>query len=350
MSTGSAGDSFAPLAGLDGACTREAKGTRVTDQLPPSKFGAGTTYGSSGQPQAPQPAAPPPAFPSAPPPAPYGGGAYQPAPDPYAAPAYPTAPAVDPYAAGAYQPAPDPYAAPAYPTAPAVVPFANTQFAPPAQPANPPAPGSGPSLGTFLSSGKGAPMTAGILGIVAGLWTLFTIVQMWDGVKMVFKLSKHASHLPGSASSWAYLTLAATVAEFVAVPLLLFGGFLLLQRNPLSSKLITYGAGTVVAANLVLSIGINKVSNAALNAVGQVNTLMNKAGDVLGINPSKTRQFTGQLSGAVTDKISSVSGEFIFFNMVIPALLVIVAVILVRSVATKLWVQSNPGYGVPPTY
>jgi hypothetical protein len=307
----------------------------MTGQLPPSKFGKGYTYGGTDQ-SAPSPHfAPPPASPGAQPyPAASGGSGYQAPPplqSPYAPPSAPNPFDVTP---------PDPYAA-----APLVNPYGGGQAITPAWQPGPLQSGqpTGWSVGTFLGSGEGAPKTAAILSIVGGLWAALTVVQRFDQIKLLFKFYKYAKHLP-SGSGWYYLTMAATIAEIVAVPLLLLAGFLLWQRNPGSLKLVMAGNGIVVAVNLLLAVAVNNAANAL---TGAVTGVMNKVDDIatqFGFNTSRIDSFADKYAGALNDKISSLSSEFIIFHLVLPALLAVVALVLARSVATKLWVQPTAGY------
>jgi hypothetical protein len=303
----------------------------MTGQLPPSKFGAGYTYGGKDQPRSnPQPAPPPP-YPSPPPPTGYGGGGFQAPPSARSAYGGPTpqqttpAPSADRYGAGQFT-------APAYPAA------------------SQPGYGTGGSPATFLSGGKGAPLAAAILSIVGGLWAGVTVVERWDQIKYLFKASKYVSHLP-SGSGWYYLVMAATVAEILAIPLLIAGGALLWQRNPIGSKVAIAGNGVVVAANLILAVAINKVASTLTGAVNNVDNVLKHVGGFAerhGIDTSRTNHFLDDLAGQITGKISSVSTNFIVLHLVLPSLLAIVALVLVRSAATKLWL--NPNTGGPTGY
>jgi hypothetical protein len=198
---------------------------------------------------------------------------------------------------------------------------------------------AGGSVGTFLASGEGAPKTAAILSIVGGLWAGVTVIQRFDQIKALFKFYKYASHLP-TGSGWYYLTLVATIAEIVAVPLLLLAGFRLLQRNADSLKTVMAGNCVVIGANIVLAVAINKAAHAL---TGTVTGVMNKVDNVasrLHINSTRLDQY----AGALNNRISSLSSEFIVLHLLLPALVAVVAIFLARSVATKLWLSPATGY------
>jgi hypothetical protein len=221
-------------------------------------------------------------------------------------------------------------------------PYGAARATPAAWNANPqqPGPGMGSSAGTFLSSGEGAPKTAAILSIVGGLWAALTVIQRWDQIKALFKFYKYASHLP-TGSGYYYLTLAATIAEIIAIPLLLVAGFLLWQRNQNSIKALMTGNCVVIVANLILAFAINKVANALTGAVTDVMNTVDRVATKWHINSSHL----DSLAGALNNRISSISSQFIVVHLVLPALLAVVAIILARSAATKLWVRQAPGYG-----
>ena len=327
----------------------------MTEQLPPSKFGKGYTYGDADQKPGNPQFAPPPASPTAPPrifvppqastsasptnfvpPPPdarSGGGGYPfqpPVQDPYAPPT-PTAHTAPPADLTAPPPFVNPYGA-GRPAAP-------VSKLGPQQAGQPP----GGSVGAFLNSGDGAPKTAAVLSIVGGLWAAFTVIERGNQIKYLFKFFKYASHLP-AGSGWYYITLLATIAEIVAVPLLLTAGYMLWQRNPNSLKAVLVGNGVVVAANLLLAVAVNKAASALTGAVGGVASRVDDIATKFGMNRSRIDAITGQYSTAIDNKISSVSAEFIALHLVLPAVLAIIALVLARSLATKLWVQPTTGY------
>jgi len=320
------------------------EGITVTGQLPPSKFGRGFTYGGPDQTQSPPQPVPPSAYPSAPPTQPVDpppafagfGGTAPPAPQPFQYPQMPPPPGTPPLATP-----PDPAAPP-----PFVNPYGTGQ---PATLAWNPAPvqsgyPSGGSASAFLNSGDGAPKTAAVLSIIGGLWALFTVIQRGEQIKYLFKFSKYASHLP-TGSGYYYLTMFATVAEIAAVPLLLAAGYLLWQRHPNSIKAVLTANGVVIAANLILAVAVNKATRALTYAVNSVTNGIDDIATKIGIHSSRFNSITTEYGSALDNKISSLSSEFIAIHLVLPAILAFVALVLARSVATKLWVRSQTGYG-----
>jgi hypothetical protein len=315
----------------------------VTEQLPPSKFGKGYTYGGADHTQANSQFVPPPANPAAPPTNPvppqppyagFSGGGYPvqpPVQNPYVPSTAPSAYNTTPPDATAPPPFVNPYGV-GQPTPPAWIPS-------PQQAGQP----AGASVGSFFNSGEGAPKTAALLSIVGGLWAAFTVIERGNQIKYLFKFFKYASHLP-AGSGWYYITVLATIAEIVAIPLLLAAGYMLWQRNPNSLRAVLAGNGVVLAANLILAVAVNKAASALTGAVGGVANRVDDIATRFGINPSRVDSITGEYTAAIDNKISSLSSEFIIFHLVLPAVLAIIALILARSIATKLWVHPMTGY------
>lgn len=245
----------------------------MSNQLPPSKFGAGTTYGETGQAYAlPQPT-PPPA--PAPPSYPATPGSYTP-------PAYPT-------------PAPDPYAAP--------------QFSAPATYSSAAPAGVAPAA-VSAGVGGGAAITAAILSLIGALWYGIDVVRNLDSIRYLFQTLDQLSGvgLPGSTVAWAYGAVAAVIAEFVFVVLLLLGGILLLTRSSAGRVMVTLGSLLVIAANVFWLL-------AAFQAVNWLDAF--SAPGMAG----STGAFVGK----------------ILLNTGLPAVLALVALILAMTGSAKQW-------------
>ena len=198
----------------------------MSNQLPPSKFGAGTTYGQAGQSHA---------LPQTPPPVP-------------APPSYPSVP--DPYATVAHHAptTPDPYAAMSYP------PAAAPQFAPVSY-ASPVASGS---------PGSGTAIAAAVISLIGALWYGIDVIRTWEGFKAVLTSLDSLSSLGLSAGdvAWGYATVGAAVAQLVLVPVSLIGGILLLTRSPAGRVMVILGSLLVLAANAVWIIAAVRVYTA----------------------------------------------------------------------------------------
>ncbi|MBN3458862.1 hypothetical protein JNN96_33025 [Mycobacterium sp. DSM 3803] len=250
----------------------------MTSQLPPSKFGAGTTYGETGQAYALPQATPPPA--AMPPTNPVN-------PDNYAAaPAYLTH-------------TPDPYA--------------TTQFASATAYSSPAPPGVAP---TAIGSGGGAAIAAAVLSLIGALWYGIDVVRNWDTIGYLFQSldGLSALGLSGSVVAWAYGAIAAVIAEFVFVVLLLLGAILLLARNSAGRVMVALGSLLVVAANVYWAL-------AAFHAVDWLDALNDDAG------------------------IHGSTGEFaatILLNTGLPGVLALVTLILAMTAAAKRWCQRVP--------
>ena len=248
----------------------------MSSQLPPSKFGAGTTYGETGQAHAlpPTPAAAPPSYPVTP--------------DPYAATAYPT-------------PAPDPYAAP--------------QFSAPATYSNVAPAGVAPAA-VSPGVGGGAAIAAAILSLIGALWYGIDVIRNWDSIRYLFQSLSQVSGLglSGSMVAWAYGAIAAVIAEFAFVALLLLGAILLLARSSAGRVMVALGSLLVIAANVYWVL-------AALQAVGWLNSFSASGGS---------------------------TGEFvakILLNTGPPAVLAIVTLILAMTSSAKRWCQRVAAIG-----
>lgn len=254
----------------------------MSSPLPPSKFGAGTTYGEAGRAHAlPQtPPAPPP-----PPPRPPAPQSYPP-PDPYGA-AYSAPQPVSPPVAPSYaMPTADPYAAAqssAYPVYPA------------AGPAGRP--------------GGGTAIAGAILSLVGALWYGVDTVRNWSSFEYVFQMLGNSSAL-GMTDGWTYGFIAAAIAQLVFVVLLLVGGILLLTRSSLGRGLAVAGSALVIAANGYLAF-------AGLQTVSNINAFLDGAG-----------------MGAMTrnDLIAE-----ILLNTGLPALIAVVALVMLMAGSTKQW-------------
>lgn len=254
----------------------------MSNQLPPSKFGAGTTYGDTGQahslPQtAPPPVTPPPP-PVAPPPPPYSV-----APDPYATAGHLAPPSADPYAApGQPTPVPDPYA-PQYVTASA-----------------------GYSIPTRAAgTGAAIPVTAAILSLIGAVWYGIDTILNWNRVEFLFLI------LDGSPTGWQYGLVVTVIMQFIFVLLLLVGGILLLTRNSIGRVFALLGTALVVAANIYWAIATFDFAN-SLDAS-------------LGTN-SPVRE----------DLVVTV-----LLNIGLPALLAIIAFVLLISGSTTRWCRRS---------
>ena len=243
----------------------------MSSQLPPSKFGAGTTYGDTGQAYAlPQSTPPPTPTPSS----------YPVTPDPYAGPSYSTS-------------TPDPYAAQRFTSPPAY--------------SSPVSSGAAP---VAMGTGGGAAIAAAILSLIGALWYGIDIVRNWGTIGYLFQsldaLSQFGSS--GSVVAWAYGAIAAVVAEFAFVALLLLGAILLLARSSAGRAMVALGSLLVIAANGYWML-------AAFQAVGWLNSLTYSAGS---------------------------TGEFIakiLLNTGLPAVLAVATLILAMTDSAKRWCQ-----------
>lgn len=202
----------------------------MSNQLPPSKFGAGTTYGETGQAHALPKTAPPP--PTTPPPPPVTPPPYSPAPDQYSMTGYGTPIDAAPYAATS-QPPQTPY-----PYAPHATPSTN-------DPVHTPAGGAGAA----------APVTAAILCLIGAVWYGMDMLLNWDRVEFLFLI------LDGSPTVWQYGLVATVFMQCAFTILLLIGGILLLTRNSVGRVLALLGTVLVVVANIVWTVSTFDFAN-----------------------------------------------------------------------------------------
>lgn len=251
----------------------------MSNQLPPSKFGAGTTYGEAGQSHA-LPQTTPPSRPASVPPS------------------YPSAP--DPYAPSAYQasPTPDPHATVSYP--PAATSYTPPQFAAPSY-AAPVASGS---------PGSGTAIAAAIISLVGALWYGIDVIRTWEAFKGILTSLDALSGLgmSGGDMAWGYATVGAAIAQLVLIPMLLIGGILLLTRSPAGRMMVILGSLLVIAANTIWIIIAVRVYAAYSSYV-----------------------YGGSGKGELVGQI--------LLNMGVPTLLAVGALFLAASTSTKLWCQ-----------
>lgn len=250
----------------------------MSNQLPPSKFGAGTTYGESGKAHSLPKTTPSP--PPAPPPSP----AYPSTSDPYASKAnYAAPPAPDPYAAPSYAPAPDPYA---------------QQYAP--------APAGYPAAARTTNPGAGTAITAAILGLAGAVWYVVDTVRTWDGIQAVFGSLDGLSQLglPAESLAWAYGSVAAIIAQFIVIVLLFVGAILLFNRSPGGRVSVVLGSILVIAANVYFAVYAFRITDWGKN-------------------------FGGDLA------------DDILLNTALPAVLALVVLVLASSASTKAWCGST---------
>ncbi|MDT5095119.1 MAG: hypothetical protein QOH60_4482 [Mycobacterium sp.] len=239
----------------------------MSDQLPPSKFGAGYTYGGD-QPEPTQRIQQPPPPPS------YDAG-------PGNAPttAYPTYPqGPDPYAGGQYEQPTAQYAPPPqYGQAP-------PQYGQAPQQYSAPPPGYQPGS----SGGGGGGMFAGILAILAGLahtaWSVPFLIQRFkhadDTKHLIFKDFRSDWH-------WTWL-LTSSIVQVAFGLLLLIAGFLLIGRR---------GSGRVLASlSLVVLIGIT-VGSAVIGFLAR-NAMLDKLNSQIAEAKSQ-----GDIEQEVIDKV-----------------------------------------------
>ena len=256
----------------------------MSNQLPPSKFGAGTTYGQSGQPHAlsqPVPTPPPPVAPPA-----YPSTQVPQTPTAYPTPTYQT-------------PAPDPYAA--------------TQFSAPAS----------YSHQAQAPAGGASAITAAILSLIGALWYGIDVVRGWDGIVELLKSLDALSSLglSGSLTAWAYGSIASVVAQLIFVPVLLIGGILLLTRSSAGRTMVILGSLLVIATNIFWAL-------AAFEAIGWVNNFTEGIG--------AGRNVGGELAARV------------LLNIGVPALLAVVIVVFAMTASAKLWCRRLGGQSIPP--
>lgn len=243
----------------------------MAGKLPPSKFGAGTTYGDSGRSYPPPQAPPPPPPPS-------------------------------------YAPAPDPYATTGYATAPPPASYPAPQYSPPPAYSYPAATGA-----ARVAGGGGAAIAAAILGLIGAIWYGVDVVRSWDDIDYLFKSLDGLSKLgvSGSVAFWAYGAIAAVIAEFAFVVLLLLGGILLLARSSAGRVMVVLGSLLVIATNIYWIL-------AAFKAVDWLNS------------------FAG------SSEVTGSTGEFlgrVLLNAGLPALLALVTLILAMTASAKRWCQ-----------
>lgn len=270
------------------------EGGKMSSQLPPSKFGAGTTYGEPGQPHAlrqtpTSPPAPPP------PPAPAAPSPYPATPDPYGQTAAYQAPLLDPYSS-TYQ-MPGSVAPPQFPTA-------NSY-------SNPVSAGAR-SLALVTPSGSGgAAITAAILSLIGAAWYGWVIIDGLEAIKYMFSTLSQLSAM--GADGWYYGSVAAVIARCVVVPLLLLGGVLLLTRSSMGRVMVIMGSLLTIAVNGYETILVVKaVSNGT------------KLGDAFAAT------YLPQVA--------------------LPLVLAIVVLMLAMSSSAKRWCQRATGYAAPATY
>lgn len=266
----------------------------MSSQLPPSKFGAGTTYGEPGQPHALRQTPTPPPSPS-PPPAPAAPPPYPVAPDPYGQTAAYQAPVPDAYSS-TYQ-MPDAVAPP--------------QFATASSYSNPVSAGAPPlAVGTPGDSG-GAAITAAILSLIGAAWYGWVVIDGWEAVKYMFSTLGQLSAM--GADGWYYGSVAAVIARCIVVPLLLLGGILLLTRSSIGRVMVILGSVLTIAVNGYETIlVVRSVSNGA------------KLGDAF-----------------ATTYLPQVA---------LPLVLAIVVLVLAMSGSANRWCQRATAYAAPTTY
>ena len=254
----------------------------MTSQLPPSKFGAGTTYGQAGQSHALPQTSPPPQ------------------------PVYPSA--QDPYAASAYQapPTPDPHSTVSYPTA------ATPQYSAPQLSTSASYPGSV----TSGSPGSGTAIAAAILSLIGALWYGIDVIRTWDSFQYILTSLDSLSSLGmrGADVVWGYAAVGAAVAQLVLIPLLLLGGILLLTRSSAGRTMAILGSLLVIVANVVWIIAAVRVYTAYAS---------------YDLGGSSVGHLIGQS----------------LLNMGLPTLLAVVVLFLAASTGTKQWCSraASPG-------
>lgn len=257
----------------------------MSSQLPPSKFGAGTTYGETGQAHALPTTAPPP-LPTA----------------PAAPPQY--APATDPYATVSYQAptAPDAYPVPSYP-AHSPDPYASQYVM---APAGYSAPLRAPSAGGATA------IVAAILSLIGAVYYGVDTIRNWDGITMAFRSLSNLSglNLPASLTAWVYGSAAAVIAQLVMVVLLAVGAILLFTRSAAGRMLVVFGSLLVIAANAYWAIY-------ALQLSDWLDDFDNSTG------------MGGQSSGEFIGTV--------LLNTGLPALVAGVTLILALTASTKAW-------------
>jgi len=285
----------------------------MTSDLPPSKFGAGFTYGSSGDPVSP-PAPPTPQYPTPQYPT-------SPVPDPYGATTAFQSPPADPYGA----PPPDPYGAPAAmpgqpanpdPFAPPPDPYGSTSYQQPGYPAGVPGfVGAGGVNGTTT-------VIAAVLCLLGAVRYGIDLIANWGGANgfaamfdAVEALSKIGA--AGGLVGWLYGAIAAFIGECIAVPVLALAAILLFTRSPAGRALANLGSVIVVLVNgyLVLA-AMNMVS-----AFGQISA-------------GEGGKFAGRL----------------FLEAGLPIALAIAVMVLVSGRSCKAWCQKPTSYPTPTTY
>ncbi|UXA19083.1 hypothetical protein [Mycobacterium sp. SMC-4] len=148
----------------------------------------------------------------------------------------------------------------------------------------------------------GPAIAAAVLGIIGALWYGVDTVRSWDVISSLLSSIGQLSGLELNASMafWAYGSVAAVIGQLIFVPVLLLGAILLLSRVPAGRSLMVLGSVLVLAANIFWAIY-------GFQAVGSY------------------------LSG---------SGEYLARVLVEtgpPALLAIVALVLVSRSSTKQW-------------
>lgn len=260
----------------------------MSNQLPPSKFGAGTTYGESGQ-------------------------AYA-LPQPSPAPAPPPYPAADPYAANAHQapPAPDTYPATPH-SAPAPPQYsAAPQYSSSVSYSNP-MPGTVMPMVAPSGTGGATAIIAAVVGMAGAIWYAVDAVRNWSAIQ---GLLTSLDSLPRmSMGGWdtvlAYGMVAATVAQLLLTPILLIGGLLLLTRNSAGRTMVVLGTALVLLANIFW----------AATAI-RIHTMF-------GSYSEQSGEFIGRL----------------MLNIGLPLLLAIVVLVLASTSSTKQWCRRTT-----PTY
>ena len=259
------------------------RGNEMSDQLPPSRFGAGYTYGGEGQAQ-PQPQ-PPRVEPTT----------------------YPTAPAYDsvydPHGYGAA------YAQPSSPPPAPLSPYPNP-YAPTPQTA--PYPGVGTA-----NQGGGTAITAALLSFVGAAWhglaAISSVTVLAGVVSSMSVLRSLGSALPSWVIPWLIGT---TIAQILAPLLLLIGGIQLIRRSG--------GRGTIT--------------------VGCLLVLVLKAIDLLVLYSASVwiSSFTNYVGGQ--SSASDLAPALVQSGLVsvgLPALLAIITMILANAASTKRWCAST---------
>ncbi|OJZ64167.1 hypothetical protein BRW64_18875 [Mycolicibacterium diernhoferi] len=151
-----------------------------------------------------------------------------------------------------------------------------------------------------VGTSGGIAIAAAVLSLIGAVWYAIDTIRNWDSLKYVFSALDDLSRigLSSSATAWAYGSVASIVAQFILVALLLVGGILLIAR---------------VSAGRVLAIG-GSVLVIAANAFWALYTFENLGWHI-------GNEFAGK----------------VLLNTGLPAVVAIIALVLLCSGSTKLW-------------